>query len=136
MMKNTESDLAYLSGIVDGEGCIYINKSRKSYMLVIQVTSTDYKLIQWLLDHFGGYYTCHKSNNEKYKDVWYWRAKSCDYDIILIGMLPFSVIKRDQIITALNYSFEIKKLPGLKMTDEERSMRYEYYKKLRELKRV
>ena len=74
--------------------------------------------------------------NEKYKDVWYWRAKSCDYDIILIGILPFSVIKRDQIITALNYSFEIKKLPGLKMTDEERSMRYEYYKKLRELKRV
>ena len=60
----TVAQLAYLAGIIDGEGSIYIgnfscNKKTKVpyYQTNIQVTNTDKTLIDWLFDIFGGLVT-------------------------------------------------------------------------------
>jgi hypothetical protein len=54
----TVAEIAYLAGIIDGEGCIYIGNfscNKKTgvpyYQTNIQVTNTDKKLIDWLLTY-------------------------------------------------------------------------------------
>ena len=57
----TIAQLAYLAGIIDGEGCFVIGCyafSKKTgvphFHTTVQVTSTDRILIEWLVDNFGG----------------------------------------------------------------------------------
>lgn len=54
-------DIAYLAGIIDGEGSIYIgnyscNKETgaRYFQTNIQVTNTDKALVEWLFQKFGG----------------------------------------------------------------------------------
>ena len=55
-MEHKVTDLAYLAGIVDGEGCITITENMKGgrnyYRLVLDITNTSYDLMQWLEDTF------------------------------------------------------------------------------------
>ena len=50
-------DISYLAGIIDGEGCISINHSKKTneYRLRISITSTDRILLDWVQERYGGY---------------------------------------------------------------------------------
>src|SRR4051812_37412335 len=75
--------LAYVAGLIDGEGSISIGVSRDhpgratpNYWLQVSVTNTDRTLIDWLLTSFGG----HTSSNSHYHDApkrrpcWAWRV--------------------------------------------------------------
>lgn len=60
----SESDTAYIAGIIDGEGCIgiYHYKSRSSIHPVISVTNTSKALIDWICLMLGlpsGKYVAH-----------------------------------------------------------------------------
>lgn len=78
----TSTDLAYLAGIIDGEGSIYIGNfscnpktGTKYYQTNIQVTNTDEPLIDWLVDTFGGLKSKrtrkqHADNSRKQAYVW------------------------------------------------------------------
>ena len=56
------AQLAYLAGIIDGEGCFFIGKSKTSrpygcgfhFYAVLRITNTDEGLILWLEKTFGG----------------------------------------------------------------------------------
>ena len=52
--------------------------------------------------------------------------------MFLFGILPFTIIKRAQIIEALNYHFE--KQNGGKLTEDEYKLRSAYYERLKTLK--
>lgn len=51
----SETDWAYLAGIIDGEGYIGLNRNGKSggHQLRIAVKSTCHELLTWLRDHTG-----------------------------------------------------------------------------------
>jgi len=46
----TEREKAWAAGIIDGEGCIWINSNR----LMLEVFNTDIRMPQKLKDLFGG----------------------------------------------------------------------------------
>jgi len=52
--------------------------------------------------------------------------------VFLFGILPYTIIKRAQIIEALNYHFE--KQNGGKLTEDEFALRERYYMKLKSMK--
>ena len=133
MMSNSLSDLAYCAGLIDGEGCITFSKDGDSnYRLRIKITSTDYSVLEWLQEHFGGFIHLSRKESDKRKEAWDWYCKTEDQVIFLFGILPYTIIKRKQIIEALNYLFE--KQNGGKLTEEELTLRKEYYEKLKALK--
>ena len=49
----TELDLAYLAGIIDGEGCLNISKTRKYRYCRLTIANTDKSLMEWLVNKFG-----------------------------------------------------------------------------------
>lgn len=102
---------AYLAGLFDGEGSINIFKqtSRKdmkapAYFLEISIGNTHRGVLQWILEHFGGRLT---HNAEQYTErnqrTWRWRASSNEAYEILIVILPYLIVKKDQAQVAIEF---------------------------------
>jgi hypothetical protein len=133
MMSNSLSDLAYCGGLFDGEGCVTLTKDSDSiYRLRLKITSTDYSVLTWLQDHFGGTINLSRKETDNNKESWDWYCKTEDQIVFLFGILPYTIIKRAQIIEALNYHFE--KQNGGKLTEDEFALRERYYMKLKSMK--
>lgn len=98
--------VAYLAGIVDGEGSIYIGNfscnpktGAKYYQTNCQVTNTCKELIEWLHANFGGLQSKRPEHiTEKYgqKPVFIWTASGELLTHLCELMLPFLVAKRKQ----------------------------------------
>lgn len=107
----TDFELGYIAGIIDGEGSIYISKpqigaNKKSgskspvYQTVIQITNTDEKLIDWLVDKFGGKkrtYTRKQTPVNSRKTVYSWNCHGDRLDRLCEILYPHSIIKRNEI---------------------------------------
>ncbi len=100
------TQLAYLAGIIDGEGSIYIgnfscNPKTKVpyYQTNMQVTNTDKALIDWLFQTFGGLVSKrtpkqHPKNHRKQAFLWTASGERLTHLCELI--LPYLVVKRAQ----------------------------------------
>lgn len=103
-MKNyTVIQLAYLAGIIDGEGSIYIgnyscNKKTgaKYYQTNIEVTNTSKALIDWLVENIGGRsseYTPKQTPKNSRKKVYRWIVSGELLTHLCHLLLPYLVIK-------------------------------------------
>ena len=80
----SEVEIAYMAGIIDGEGSIYIgnfssNKKTgsKYYQTNIEVTNTDKNLMDWIVNTFGGRlntYTMKQLPKNSRRTVYRWIA--------------------------------------------------------------
>lgn len=104
--------LAYLAGIVDGEGCIhigyYFNKTqnRSVYHSLLQITSTDKCLIEWLLLNFGGHssiYTEAQTPKNSTLKPYSWKASGERLTHLCEILLPYAIIKKDQLQIMLEF---------------------------------
>jgi hypothetical protein len=104
MGKNMKdkSKFPYLAGIIDGEGSLMISRSdRGNYMNYygrIHVKNTNYKLIQWLLDNFGGNVHENPPKTKKHKIAysWYFSGDAKDKETLLLGIIPYLIVKKEQ----------------------------------------
>lgn len=131
----------YLAGMIDGEGFITISKGSKPapngngyvtaaprYNLVVSVTGTSVPLMKWLLKTFGGSWSKDKSQNPKWKPRCSWRSTGLkNKEIILLGILPYLVIKKEQATIGLDFV----RLNGEQNPDKRDAM----YLKMKELNR-
>jgi len=102
----TVAELAYLAGIIDGEGSIYIGNFSSNpktgalyYQTNMEVTNTDEDLIKWLLKTFGGRsnkYTAKQTPKNSRKPVFRWIAAGELLTKLCHEILPYLVIKRHQ----------------------------------------
>lgn len=120
---------SYLAGIIDGEGCLTIGAGKKgnvtNYNPVIVVTSTNEKLIKWLLHNFGGNYYKAGRIVPNCKQAYIWRfLKKAEIERLLLAILPYLIIKRDQAISLL----EFVRLPRYQETPEKRETLYQKLK--------
>lgn len=104
-MKRTT--LAYLAGLVDGEGYIGIKRTHRKDCVSpifherIQVRMVHEGSIQLLKETLGGNYYCEQARSHLGRPLFCWQASdalACD---ILSKLLPFLVIKRDSAKTVL-----------------------------------
>jgi hypothetical protein len=133
MISNNLSDLAYCAGVFDGEGCVTLTRDKElTYRLRLKITSTEYSVLAWIQEHFGGTIILSRKETDNNKESWDWYCKTEDQIVFLFGILPYTIIKRAQIIEALNYHFE--KQNGGKLTEDEFALRERYYMKLKSMK--
>lgn len=99
-MKQT--DLAYIAGIIDGEGCIIAAlepKRRRTSQLRLGIRSTDYPILQWMLDTVGAG-TLRKqpfcSSRLGRKTQWYYHLGQGEAAQLLRKLLPYLLRKREQ----------------------------------------
>lgn len=101
-------NIAYLAGIIDGEGCISIRKWQQRnkywiYSLTLDVGNTNRILTDWLSDNFGGTVILFHSKNPRHNDRYCWRLSQGKAGIIIKKVLPYLLIKKEQAVLALEY---------------------------------
>ena len=85
--EKMSTDLAYLAGVIDGEGTITLTKNSKSDMfrrIEVSVSNTDKGLIDWLQTEFGGSIRTRALQKSRYKIAYEWRIKGANQALDLL----------------------------------------------------
>lgn len=93
-----QADIAYAAGFVDGEGCISVGiKSGRKNCLVwkITVVNTDFGIIQWFKNTFGGSYYQRKTYKATYAVSWAWAISNINGEEFLKLILPYLKVKKE-----------------------------------------
>lgn len=94
-LKQSQIDLAYTAGIVDGEGCITIQKGEMS-TIICKVTNTNQSLVEWLKNEYGGSVQKGFSKNKNAKPAYGWYIKSKKAAVFLYLLVPYLRMKKEQ----------------------------------------
>lgn len=112
--------VAYLAGMIDGEGCIGTTRTGKARSLVARVTiaNTNHACLRSLKESFGGSVTVRAKGA---KETWKPFGAICwtnrDAQRVLEATLPYLLIKKPQALLALEL---------IKMRDVPKSERCDY----------
>ena len=107
------TDLAYLAGLLDGEGSICILKGTRAYgtpkhWLEVSIGNTHLGVLQWVQETFGGRVSHNAERFTKRNHrTWRWRASASEAAAILRFLLPYLKIKVEQARLALEFSDHI-----------------------------
>ena len=83
--KQSAVELAYLAGLVDSDGWIGANRAAPrgpksgvslQYTGIINVTNTDIKMMDWIVERFGGKVYTRKNHGKNWRDTYDWRLQS------------------------------------------------------------
>ena len=103
----TLEELAYLAGIIDGEGCISLSTGKTSrrirHSTQVFIGNTDERLIHWLHQRFGGSIGVRQRQNASHKPLWYWLVSGAAIEPILRATLPYLRLKHAQACLVLEY---------------------------------
>jgi len=105
--KLEPTELAYMAGIIDGEGCITINHARSwqclsgyTNMLQIKVAMTTYQVPYWLLDKCGGSL---REQPSAHKLIYVWTISSRQASNLLSQLLPYLKNTKAQAEAAIKF---------------------------------
>lgn len=96
------ADLAYVAGIVDGEGCIDItHRTRRGhnypdFVLRVQVSNTEIWLLQMLKMGFGGRIQKYSDRKSNQRPCWKWVIERVHAAEFLKLILPYLHLKKPQ----------------------------------------
>lgn len=103
----TETDLAYLAGLIDGEGCIRVKKSKPrndrstpTYTAAVHVRMVDEPAIAFLSATLGGWYYKERPHSRG-RPLYCWQATGRVADAALRAVRPYLRIKGPQADVAL-----------------------------------
>lgn len=119
----SESELAYLAGLIDGEGSIRIEKSGGKYRYTphnatVCVTNSNSLMITWICDKFGGH--LYRKKGRTCWDV-YWLGERAEE--ILREIYPYLTAKKEQAELVFAYRRLIGK-PGKRLSPDNISKRW------------
>ena len=109
--KHTPIDLAYLAGLIDGEGSVIVNpycpregQRFKQYNLRVLVVNTNKEILEWIKSIFGGgVYSHGKPESIKHKQCYTWNIDAKKAEILLREVFPYLKIKKPQAKVALEF---------------------------------
>lgn len=130
-----EATLAYLAGILDGEGSFNIKYNKKTdvYFTCISVGMTELPAIELMAETFGGKIRVESSGRNK--DIYRWESNSAQKNRhVLEAVQPYVRVKKDQVLALLECVSTIRSPGGGEVTTPEtKQRRKEFYLKVKEL---
>ena len=111
----TDTELAYLAGIIDGEGCFSISTVRKHHGARLDVVNTNARLIDWLHQRFDGtvIFRDHPGDHVwKWKPSFTWTLCGRNMMDVLTAIAPFMIIKDAQARLLLEYLETVRPVTG------------------------
>lgn len=94
MRTLTQTEAAYLAGVLDGEGSITMQRSGRIGTPLIAVDSTDAELLAWIHERCGGWIIFKKRYADHHRQAWIWRVKAQRALRVLEQVMPYLVIER------------------------------------------
>ena len=130
--------LAYLAGIIDGEGGVTIayNAKRNTHRMRFYVVNTNKKLMDWLYENFGGYLyevkrTSHKNPKWRTKYEWHFFPTQ-ETKSTLTLLIPFLICKKRQVEISLLFMETIGKAK-YRLSPEQFNLRESLRQELKKL---
>jgi hypothetical protein len=115
----SNTSLAYIAGILDGEGCIttFVNpKKNNKFNILIRITNTNMDMLKWVWDilKHGSVYLLKKSPLafKSNKKAYQWSMNGTYLSLHLLKTLfPYVIIKKKKILSVIKYmeKYEYKK---------------------------
>ena len=104
---NTE-DLAYLAGLIDGEGTICIHNNKRAYSVTTKVCVANCHrgVLEWCKDRFGGSVndvSAKGSELHNWKPQYRWTLTGPRAERVVRLCQPFLIIKKEQARLFLEY---------------------------------
>lgn len=97
IISEKECLYARLAMAIDTDGSIGIRKNQRNYIQVIQFSNTNIKLIEWIVENFGGNIPNPQVfDNPKWKDVYHWQLHGSDSYKIIKKIKLYLIIKQEQ----------------------------------------
>lgn len=91
--------LAYVAGIIDGEGSICLAKGKRgAWFPRIMVTNTNYELLEALQHQFGGSIQSKKVYPSHWRQPHVWRLQYSKAALFIIKVYPYLLVKHEQAI--------------------------------------
>lgn len=135
----TKTELAYLAGVFDGEGCVMLARDgNDTYCLSVKISMCDKPILQKFRKAFGGSLLRLKrpASYSKYKAIYMWQISTRKAEAALSQLQPYLIGKLNQVNTALRYQKSIPRSTGNRLTQRERDRRRAVYLKLQRMKKV
>jgi hypothetical protein len=108
---NDDIFAAWFAGFLDGEGCIYLSP-RYTNAVEISISNTVSDVIYAIRDRlgFGTVFETTFAKPEVWKNKYTWRARRTDDCIVILRMvLPYTTIKKNVVLEAINRIEEAEK---------------------------
>lgn len=131
-MNNT--DLAYIAGLIDGEGTITINRHRNKskrgwvYQPCVSISNTVPSLCMWVQSVTGmGNVNSkdYKNRNKRYRLPWVWQVFNMEEIVVLLTkLIPFLKLKREQALLLVRFCEERIKQNRRWVPDRDRMGRF------------
>lgn len=109
-----ELEYAWAAGLVDGEGCVFINKSSRTlasrqvtptFRLVLKVTMGCQETVERLREVFEvGTVQNHVPRSDRVNASYSWICQSHQAKAVFEKILPFAITKRTEIEVALRFA--------------------------------
>lgn len=125
----TDVELAYMAGIVDGEGSICIVKHsgakdtpRKHpiYRAHVSVSQCDIRLPNWIKERFGGYVSNLGVPKKGHKQAYSWQITGTKQCLpFLQAIRPYLLLKTRQADIAIDFCLQQKNIRHLPDTEKE-----------------
>ena len=134
-------DYAYIAGLFDGEGCIFIGKfwhkrdNYRQYVLRVKVALREKWIPEWLFFAFN----CGRLNNIKQTKtsgatIWCWTVEGNNAVEFLKTILPYLKLKRTQADLAIQ--FQNNRIKGKHTTDGQKAVMEANRILMKELKHI
>ena len=97
------TNLAYVAGLIDGEGCIHLDTPRRTYRARVSVgmTKPALPLLESLKEEWGGTLYRLRPATERWAEAWTWHLTGAPATDLLQVIRPFLRLKGAQADAAL-----------------------------------
>lgn len=133
----TSDKLAYMAGVIDSDGCIAISKYYDTtkpnrsprYVIDVTVVNTSLRLMNWLVENFGGSYSERRRQSENHKTAYSWKYTNSKAVKLLTLIEPYLVEKWDRAQNAIMFFGDdnFKRNGNTRVSDEELARRESHY---------
>ncbi len=127
-----DTDLAYIAGFFDGEGSIFISKSKKQYFLTVSISNTNLPVLE-SIRAMGGNISKSPDNRENHSQLFRLRLYCNEAKKFLEKILPYLRIKKEQAKLAIEFQskMELGKLTIPKEEQEKYRIQINIFNKKR-----
>ncbi len=103
--------IAYMAGIVDGEGCITITRRKIRrlktnnwyYEPQVIVGNINKELISFCVDCYGGWIATLKRHNQNWATIYHWKVTGNEMKSLLNDIIPYLIVKKKQANIVLSF---------------------------------
>jgi hypothetical protein len=88
-------DLAYLAGLVDGDGCIGFSMCRGRMLPRLMVANTNLEMLQAIQEEFGGDIQAQSRMQDGWKRAYNWRIQNRAAVMLVKALEPWLIAKRE-----------------------------------------